>query len=233
MEIKEDEVVICKVKRIEGTIVFLEIEGNGEGTMGMPEVAAGRIRNLREYVSPNKKIVCKILKIINGHPQLSLRRVTAKERDDIMEKYQKERTFTNMLKAVLKNSEEVISKIKEKYELAEFFDEARENPKIIEKFVSKAEEVQNLEKVLSEKREKEKIVKTFLILRSEAESGIDDIKYILNIKDIEIKYLGSSKFAITAKGKDFKEANTKMNSMLSQIEKRAKEKKAFMEIKEK
>ena len=63
MELKEDEIVMCTVKSIEGTTVFLEIESNGTGSMAMSEVAAGRIRNLREYVFPKKKVVCKILKI--------------------------------------------------------------------------------------------------------------------------------------------------------------------------
>jgi len=232
MEVKEDEVVMCTVKKIEGTTVFLEIEGDGEGTMVMPEVAAGRIRNLREYVYPNKKIVCKILKIINGHPQLSLRRVTAKERDDVIDRYTKERTFTNMLKAVLKNPEEAINKIKEKYEIADFFDEVKEHPETLDKFLKK-EEAESIKKILSEKKEKEKVVKSLVILKSDSSSGIEDLKEILNVKNVEIKYLGSSKFDVISIAKDFKEANSQLASALQQIEKKAKEKKAFVEIKEK
>ena len=87
MELREDDVVMCTVKEIEGTTVFLEIEGNGTGTMVMSEVAAGRIRNLREYVFPKKKVVCKVFKIANGgHIELSLRRVTGKEREEAQER---------------------------------------------------------------------------------------------------------------------------------------------------
>ena len=84
---KEEDLVLCTVTKIEGTTVFVNIEGNGQGTIIFPEIAAGRIRNIREYVVPNKKIVCKILQIFEGHPQLSLRRVTSKEKQEVLEKH--------------------------------------------------------------------------------------------------------------------------------------------------
>ena len=52
----EGALVLCTVKKVEKTTVFVEIEGNGEGSMVFSEVAAGRIRNLRDHISPNKKI---------------------------------------------------------------------------------------------------------------------------------------------------------------------------------
>ena len=38
----------------------LEIEDDGVGSMVLSEVSAGRIRNLRNYVSPGKIVVCKV-----------------------------------------------------------------------------------------------------------------------------------------------------------------------------
>ncbi len=223
---------MCTVKGIEGTTVFLQIEGNGEGSMVMSEVAAGRIRNLREYVYPNKKIVCKILKIINGHPNLSLRRVTGKEREEVEEKYKKERNFLSMLKTIVKEHEKTLEKIKEKYSPADFFDEAKENPSILEKFMKK-EEAQNFAKLLSEKKEKDKEVKKTIVLKSSSDSGVKEIKEILNVKDVKISYLGSSQFLLSAQGKEFKQANAKITAALEEIENRAKNKKAILEIKEK
>ena len=51
--------------------------------------------------------------------------------------------------------------------------------------------------------------------------------------DGSINYLCSSKFSISAKAKNFKEAEHIVQNALSNIEKKAKEKKAFFEIKEK
>lgn len=232
MTIKADDIVLCTVKKIEGTTVFVDIDNNGEGSIVMSEIAAGRIRNLREYVVPNKKIVCKVLRIVNNQIELSLRRVTGKERETLTKKYQKEQTFTTMLNKTIKNPQEIIKKIKSEYDISEFIEKARENPKILDNFVSK-EEAKLITKILSEKKEKEKRVKKVITLKSNSESGVDDIKQILSNKEVEIRYLGGSNFTIFTIGKDFKEANQKLDSAILEIEKKAKEKKAILEIKEK
>ena len=75
-KMEEGDLVLCTVKRIIGTTVFVDIEGNGEGTIITAEIAPGRIRNLRDYVSPGRKIVCKILSLKGKQINLSLRRVS-------------------------------------------------------------------------------------------------------------------------------------------------------------
>lgn len=232
MEITEGSLVLCTVKKIEKTTIFLEIEGNGEGSMHLSEVAAGRIRNLRDYVFPNKKIVCKVLAIEPGNIQLSLRRVTAKERESVLEHSKKEKRFISMLKVVLPNPEELIRKIRENHDLVDFLEEAHDSPAILEKFFTKNES-EKLIKIFSEKAEKEKIIKKLFKLSSFSPNGLADIKEILSLPEAEICYLGSSKFSIQVKAKDFKEANKKLLSLLQQIEKRAKEKHASFEAIEK
>ena len=64
MELEVGDVVLCTVDRIAGTVVFVKIEGNGEGSVIISEIAPGRIRNLRDYVVPKKRIVCKILEFL-------------------------------------------------------------------------------------------------------------------------------------------------------------------------
>ena len=233
MELKEGDIVMCTVKKIEGTTVFVEIEENGEGSLIISEIAAGRVRNLREYVTINKKIVCKILKISNGHIELSLRRVTGKEREEIQDRYKKEKTFHSLLKTSVIEPNEIIKKIKEKYDLSEFIEMLKEDHSLIASFVNK-EAVDKLSKILTEKKEKEKKVKKIFILKSLSESGINEIKYILNLKapEISVKYLGSSQFSIISSGKDLKDADHKISDILNEIERKAKEKKAFFELKE-
>lgn len=229
VKIKEDDVVLCTVKKIEGTTVFLEIEGNGQGSIIMSEVAAGRIRNLRNYVAPNRKVVCKVLKVGANNVELSLRRVTAKERVLVMDQYKKERNFISILKTSVKNSETILKKIKSSYNLADFLEEARNNPKLLEKFMTKTE-AQKLSKLLEEKREKERKIKKVITLKSSSSSGLADIQEILNLPDSDIHYLGSSRFSISASSTDFKQAQQKIDLALEQIEKRAKQKHALLEI---
>lgn len=233
MELKEDDIVMCTVKKIEGTTVFVSMEENGEGSIVLSEIAAGRIRNLREYVSPGKKIVCKILKITKDHIELSLRRVTSKEKEEIKDRYEKERNLLSMLKASVKKPEDLFKKIKEAYGAREFLDEARSNPSILEKVIPKSD-LEAFSKILAEKKEKEKIVKKSFTLKSLSPSGIKEIRELLqSAKGVDIAYLGSSNFLISAKAKDFKEANLQVQSAIEQIKSKAREKKLIFESDEK
>lgn len=234
-KLEEDDIVLCTVKRIEGATVFLEIEGNGEGSMTLSEVAAGRIRNLRQYVTPNKKVVCKILRIKGNHIDLSLRRVTAGERQALLARNKKAKVLKNMLKTVLESkTSEVVEKIEEEYELADFLDDARENPKLIEKFTTSAQAKQ-LEKIFADKKDTEKEVRETITVKSKSPQGILDIQEALNIKDNQTKitYEGSSKFTIAVKDKNFKAANAHLQEILEQIKKKAKELNINLEIKDK
>ncbi len=232
MDIKENDIVLCTVKRIERTTVFLEIEGNGEGTMSFSEVAAGRIRNIRDFIAMNKKVVCKILRIKDNNIELSLRRVTAKEREEVLENYQKEKTLVSILKPILKDkTTDIIKKIKEENNPADFLDEAKENPSILKNFVS-GSELEQLKKILSEKKEKDKKVKKIILLKSDKPSGIKDIKEILKTESAEISYLGASKFLIEIKAKDYKIANSNLEKALAEINAKAKKLNAKFEIKD-
>lgn len=68
------------------------------------------------------------------------------------------------------------------------------------------------------------------MIKSFSQNGINDIKSSLEAaKDVEIRYLGSSKFSVSAKGKDFKEAANKVQSAIEQIKNKSKEKKILFE----
>jgi translation initiation factor 2 alpha subunit (eIF-2alpha) len=229
MDLKEDEIVLCKVKKIEGTAVFLEIEeAEVEGHMVLSEVAAGRIRNLRQYVSPGRLVVCKVLKINPDHIELSLRRVTAKERDAALDLYKKEKAFRSVLKFVGEDVDKVVSKIKSEQNLAEFFSEIRDDPGALEDYMSK-ENARKVFEVLSEKGTSEKAVAKNIKIRSDGENGVEDIKAILDV-GAEIHYLGGGRFSVKVSGKDFKDANIKMQNLIEIIEKKSKEKRAVLEF---
>lgn len=226
---KIDEIVLCKVKKIEGTTVFLDIvDSDVGGTMVLSEVAAGRIRNLRQHVSPGRLIVCKVLKISGDHIELSLRRVTARERDEVMENYKKQNALRSVLKFAGQNPEEIFVKIKKDLGWNDFFAEFDESAAVLERYVSK-DVAKKIFEIFSEKEAREKTVEKQIKISSLAPNAVGEIKEILDI-DAEIHYLGSSRFSIKTVAEDFKEANLKMQSILGLIEKRAKEKKAEFEI---
>lgn len=80
----EGDLLLCTVSNIQFHSVFVRLDEFGGKTamIHISEIAPGRIRNIREHVRENKKIVCKVLRIHpdRGHVDLSLRRVTENQK---------------------------------------------------------------------------------------------------------------------------------------------------------
>ena len=234
-ELKEGDVVLCTVEKIVGTTVFVKIEDNGQGSIIVSEIAPGRIRNLRDYVVPNKKIVCKILRIGKDYANLSLRRVVENERKEVLDKCEKEKNSFSVLKSVLsEKASEVAEKIKKESNLSEFLQNCKSSPEKLHIYMTK-EQAERVCKIMSEKKEKKVEIKKEFILKSNHSDGIKRIKRVLDIivNNGEIKYLAASRFVFSVTAKDFKEANVKMNNAVKEIEKRVKQEQCEFFMKEK
>lgn len=231
-ELEPGDIVLCTVERIERTIVFVKIDGEGEGNIIMSEIAPGRIRNIRDYVVPKKKIVCKVLRVSKGNYELSLRRVTLKEKKEVMEQQKQEKGYASVLKSVLKEkSEQVIKEITKEEKLFDFIEEVKENPKKLEKFAGKEDTKKILEILLSQKQKKSTIKKK-INLKSNKEEGIEIIKEILrSIKDSNIKYISAGVYSIETEAENIKKADQKMQEILKEIEKKASQKEATFFVK--
>ena len=233
MKPEEGDIVLCTVEKIEGTIVFVKIKGNGEGSIITSEIAPGRIRNLRNYVVPKKKIVCKVLRISSvGNVHLSLRRVTQKERKEILEEQKKEKSYISVLKSILgEKAEEVIGKITEKETLFEFFNEVKENPKELEKIVNKEDAIKIIN-ILKKEKQKKRTAKREIALTTIKPNGLELIKEIFRkIKGAEIKYISGGKYSAKIESENPKIADNKLKEALNLIEKEAKNKEMEFGIK--
>jgi translation initiation factor 2 alpha subunit (eIF-2alpha) len=232
---EEGDMVLCTVDRIAGTVVFVKIEGEEkEGSIILSEIAPGRIRNLREYVIPKKKIVCKVLKISGGNISLSLRRVTQKEKKEVMDAYNQGRSYASILKSVVKEkSNEIIDKITKEGRLYDFFEEARINPKKLEELIGK-ENAKKIMDIILEQKKKKKIIKRTISLKTQEPDGIHLIKSILeNPGTIEIKYLSAGKYSLKIETEDGKKGEQELKTFLEKIEKKAKDAGVQFEQKEK
>jgi translation initiation factor 2 subunit 1 len=228
-DLEEGQIVLCTVNKILGTTVFVKIEGNGEGTLTTSEISPGRIRNLRDYVVPGKKIVCKILRMQGDKIYLSLRRVKQTEKKELLDKISKERSYKAILKTVLGKdiAKETIEKITQDHSITDFFEEIKENPKTLDKYTSKTDSEKIL-KILESKKDKPKEIKQIIKLSSSAPNGIITTKKILkdsckNTK-CNINYLAAGKYRLSITGPDFKEIKTEINSAIDSIEKQARKK---------
>ncbi len=226
-KLEEGDVVLCTVKRIQGTTVFVDIENNEEGTIIVSEIAPGRIRNLRDYVVPGKKIACKILKIDKNNINLSLRRVKEKEKKQVMEQYQREKSSLSILKSVLENAEKIADKIKEKENnLYSFLQKAKQKPEFLKKYINK-KQAEKILKILKERKEKKVTIKKEFSLKSKKENGLTVIKKILKSHQDKITYLSASHFLLKFKEKNYKQGNKQAEKILKEIENKTGEKADF------
>ena len=102
------------------------------GFLHISEISSARIRNVRDFVRENQKMVLKVLRVDveKGHIDLSLRRVTKRERIEKIKAYKKDRKGETLLHAVAEKAglplHEVYQKagsiLEEKYGLYEGFE---------------------------------------------------------------------------------------------------------------
>jgi len=103
---EEGELVLCTVTKVQGTTVFAELDKYSKtGVIHTSEISPGRIRNIRDFVVPNKKIVCKVLRldVSKGHIDLSLRRVSKKDTQEEIQRYKKDKVAEKILEMILKD----------------------------------------------------------------------------------------------------------------------------------
>jgi len=218
------DLVSCVVDRIVGTGVFVKLLDGREGSIVMSEVAPGRIRNIRDYVVPKKKIVCKILRISeSGNIDLSLRRASQKERKEVFEKEEQEKSYTSILKKVLgEKAGLVLEEIKKESDLVSFLEQAKTSPNILEKIAGKEASTKILE-ILNTQKKKIVSIKREIDLTTTKPNGITLIKKVLSeFKGINIKYLAAGRYILETESEDVKEADKKLREMISNAEKDSK-----------
>lgn len=217
---EEGELVVCTVTKVYPNSIFVNLNEYGRsGMIHISEVAPGRIRNIRDYVSEGRVVVCKVLGVHEekGHIDLSLRRVSEMAKREKQEKLKKEMKAEKIIELFAKESkkdtrklyEEITKKAFEKYEyMFELFQDVvagtvELSDLIPEQYAKKLEELVR-SKVKPEKIEIGGIIK----LESFAPDGVDIIKTALKKaeKNSEIKYMGAGRYKIIVTADDFKKA---------------------------
>src|SRR5450756_2181451 len=107
-------------------------EHNKRGLLHVSEISSSWIRNVRDFVRENQKMVLKVLRVDveKGHIDLSLRRVTKRERIEKIKSWKKDRKGDALLHAVAEKTglpiHEVYQKagviLEEKYGLYDGFE---------------------------------------------------------------------------------------------------------------
>jgi len=97
------ELVIATIESVMDYGAYARLdEYSKRGFLHISEISSARIRNVRDFVRENQKMVLKVLRVDvqKGHIDLSLRRVTKRERIEKNKSYKKDRKGETLLHAV-------------------------------------------------------------------------------------------------------------------------------------
>lgn len=224
---EEDDLVLCKVTKIFPNSVFVELlEYDKQGMVHISEIAAGRIRNLRDYVSPGREIVCKVLRVdpARGHIDLSLRRVNSHQRQEKLNHLKQELKAENLLTNIAKKRairvEELYMMVTEKvlklypYLYLCFKDVAADQAQL-EKIGVEPALAKEITAAVLEKFKPEKIfLHSEIRIQTYLSNGIQKIKDTLqkigHIPGSTITYLGAGRYKLVLEDVDYKPAEKNM-----------------------
>ncbi|MBI4016632.1 MAG: S1 RNA-binding domain-containing protein [Candidatus Aenigmarchaeota archaeon] len=229
---QEDEFVLCTVTNIQYHSVFVQLDEYGKtGLIHISEISPGRIRNIRDFVTEGKKVVCKILQVNSekGHIDLSLRRVNEAQKREKLNQVKKEQLAEKIIENIAKaRGESVIAlyqKISEKL-LQKF-------PSLFDAFEKVSTGAVDLSDVLDKKIAKEIAdvvkarikptevkIKGDIALTTYSENGIGLVKEMLGKVEEQgavVKYKGAGTYHVEITAKDYKSAEKMLKKITDHI----------------
>ena len=222
---EEGDLVLCKVEEVTNTITSVNLPNGQKGTIVSSEIAPGRIKFMRQYVVPNKQIVCKVLEMSGNNVHLSLRRVTSKEKKEVMQSFKQEQAIHIAFKQILGDKLQEIETniLKDFPTLPEFMEATYSDDKLIEKYIPKDKQCQI--KKISEKKKKSLELKQNIEIKCLQDDGVKRIKKIFDIKNenVSITYISAGRFKLKLTVDDFKQGKKDMAEIIDELEKKAKE----------
>ena len=223
------ELVLASVQRITDFGAYVALDEYGkEGLLHVSEVSSGWVRNIRDFVREGQKTVLKVLRVNaeKGHIDLSLRRVSGRERREKLLSWKHERKADSILRSVAEKlkmpPEEVFQKtqtiLEEKfggvYEALE--KAAREDSELLEKEGLPKDLATALAEVAREKIKPPTVtIKGILELQCLKPKGVNHIREALlsaqNIEEAEaakihVYVIAAPKYAMEVEAEDYKEA---------------------------
>ncbi|MBU0459685.1 MAG: S1 RNA-binding domain-containing protein [Nanoarchaeota archaeon] len=231
-----EEIVLCKVTKIFPNSVFVDLlEFNDSGMVHISEVSPGRIRNLRDYVSIGRQIVCKVLYLDRerGHIDLSLRRVNSTQRreklDEIKQELKAESLVKNLAKKLNKPVAQLYQQMAEKVfkeysHLYLCFRDVVSGDVKLEKMGIEDKVAQEFTQAILDKFKPDKIsIQGEIRLKTYHADGVEKIKDVLSQIEkvspkISLSYLGAGRYKLIIEDVDYAPAEENLEEVLELID---------------
>jgi translation initiation factor 2 subunit 1 len=221
------DLVIATIETVTDYGAYAKLdEYNKRGLLHVSEISSSWIRNLRDFVREGQKLVLKVLRVDleKGHIDLSLRRVTKRERIEKILSWKKDRKAEALLRSVAEKvgltNEEVYEKagaiVEEKFGLYDGFEKVvKEGPEALTK-IGVPENIAKAFAEVAEERIHVKMVKVkgVLEIRCMKPNGVKIIKDAFQaakaekIKGADVKFyvIAAPKYSIEALAENYKRA---------------------------
>jgi len=111
------DLVIATVETVTDYGAYVKLDEYGKkGLLHVSEISSSWIRNIRDFVREAQKIVLKVLRVDveKGHIDLSLRRVTKREKIEKIMSWKKERKAETLMRTVAEKTELSLEQVYEK-----------------------------------------------------------------------------------------------------------------------
>jgi translation initiation factor 2 subunit 1 len=233
------DLVIATIETVTDYGAYAKLdEYNKRGLLHVSEISSSWIRNIHDFVREGQKVVLKVLRVDTekGHIDLSLRRVTKRERIEKILSWKKDRKAEALLREVAEkvgsSSEEVYEKagalVEEKYGLYEGFEKAvKEGAEVL----TRIGVPEHLAKVFAEvavERIHVKMVKVkgTIEVRCMKPNGVKIIKdSFLNAKkaektkdaDVRFYVIAAPKYSIEVSAENYKRAEEVMQKVAQSV----------------
>ncbi len=254
---EENSIVLCTVKKILFHSIFVELDEyeHQEGMIHISEIAPGRIRNIRDYVTEAKKLVVQVLRVDRERKQvdLSLRRVPLSLKNKKNEEYRQEVKSEKLLEYIGKELKVDLKGIYQKmgFKLIDHFgllgiafnDISVHGMEAIKELNFPEEEAETLVRIVQDKiKPIEVLVHETMVLQSYSEKGIEDIKAALqegekyaqkNEIKVNIVYISAPKYRIEVSSNDYKNGEDELADVNKVIVEEMKKRKGIVELQKK
>ncbi len=222
------DLVIATVEIVTDYGAYAKLDEYGKrGLLHVSEISSSWIRNIRDFVREGQKVVLKVLRVDveKGHIDLSLRRVTKREKIEKIKVWKQDRKAETLLRGVAEkldlSVEEVYAKagalVEEKYGLYEGFEKAvKEGPEALTK-IGVPEDFAKAFAAVAEERIHVKMVKVkgMLEIRCMKPNGVKIIKNaflnagkVEKTKDADVRFyvIAAPKYSVEVSAENYKRA---------------------------
>ena len=232
------DLVIATIETVTDYGAYAKLdEFNKRGLLHVSEISSSWIRNIRDFVREGQKLVLKVLRVDleKGHIDLSLRRVTKRERIEKVLSWKKERKAEALLRGVSEKlgltAEDVYQKagaaMEDKFGLYEGFEKAAiEGPEALTE-IGVPEDIAAAISQVAQERIHVKMVKVkgVLEIRCLKPNGVKIIKEAFHkakaekIKDANIKFyvIAAPKYSLEVQAENYKRAEELMQKTADNV----------------